>query len=288
MLKKSWVILLSLVLYSLCLYADNKKDEGHEEGNDQMNLPQAKLELNLLKKKHYAPMPVELDASKSFAKKGNNLVSYEFDFNDGSPKKVVNLPKVNHIFEIRGPSTIDKLKIWKKKEDEKKFTVTLRVQDNVGVWSKPSKKVLELKQIPDPGSKGNKTLEGIDLDEDGIRDDVQLYISSLLADATPQERAAFRQWARDYMASYLVTNDKQLTIARNFQVFKSYDCIRVIYKSLNKGTSDYFPISDKVLAEILNTDERVKADHKSYSLFSGQVSTLIRDFSACEFDPNSF
>lgn len=48
---------------------------------------------------------------------------------------------------------------------------------------------------PDPGKEGKKTIEGIDADQDGVRDDVQRWIHAVFPNE-PRKRMSFRQWAR--------------------------------------------------------------------------------------------
>jgi len=266
MRKWNYFFLLIIALSSFNAMSDQGKN----------HLPQADLKLNLEKKFHYAPMPMVLDASQSQGKQSHTIVKYEFDFGDGSPKKLTTTSSVKHIFEILDSS------------DKKKFVVTLRVQDNEGSWSEPKKKTLELMQIPDPGSKGKNTLAGIDLDQDGIRDDVQLFIAQELKDATPQERAAWRQWAKYNLESLLVANDKEQSIDKNIQIFKAFDCVGYLNKSLRKGETYLFKLIDKTTVILFNTDDRIKAYHKSYGQFSGHITSSVGDSSTCEFDLNSF
>jgi len=275
MLKKSWATLLVLLAFSLNLYADNHKDKDQGHNEDKSDFPHAKLELNLLKKKHYAPMPVELDASKSMAKKGNTLVMYEFDFGDGSAKKIVNTPIIKHTFEILGETFLDSLKFWNKKSDEKSFTITLRVQDNNGTWSAPKTKKIELKQIPDPGKKGKETLAGIDEDEDGVRDDVQLYIASQFNNDTPVVREALRQHAIMVQKNLLSANNKEQSIIDSYAMMKSAGCLRYLkigYGFMDiGGDKDY---SSKISNFMFNTKARILAEILADKNFSGQVWKL--------------
>jgi len=272
MLKKSWATLLVLLAFSLNLHADNHKDKDQDHNEDKSDFPHAKLELNLLKKKHYAPMPVELDASKSTAKKGNTLVMYEFDFGDGGPKKLINSSKVNHIFEILG------------NKDKQKYEVSLRVQDNLGNWSKVAKKNVELKQIPDPGELGKKTIKGIDVDEDGVRDDIQLYISHKFKDETPIVREALRKYSISITKNLLSSQNKIQNVIDSHATLDRLMCV-LYFKSKNKN------VDEKVYGRMINTKERVLAETLSDKNFNGETRRLKQneDHSKfCDFDLNQF
>ena len=48
---------------------------------------------------------------------------------------------------------------------------------------------------PDPGEEGKKTIQGIDSDRDGVRDDVQMWIYAFVPNE-PKRQMALRQMAR--------------------------------------------------------------------------------------------
>ena len=62
-------------------------------------------------------------------------------------------------------------------KDSNYFSNNESLQDLQKTFSKKESKIIDgVKLPPDPGEEGKKTLEGIDSDKDGIRDDVQIAI----------------------------------------------------------------------------------------------------------------
>ena len=58
---------------------------------------------------------------------------------------------------------------------------------------------------PDPGETGKQTIQGIDSDHDGVRDDVQRWIYAFVP-KEPKKQMALRQMAR-YFQQYALDND---------------------------------------------------------------------------------
>jgi len=247
MKKKITLVFLSFLLVSfsnsLLAEIDHDKNPKYEDENEKEEgpFPHAKLHLNLLKKKHYAPMPVELDASGPRAKKGKTIVLYEFDFGDGSGKIQQAQSSIKHTYEI-----LENIK-------EKKIVVKIRVQDSDGKWSKQKNKTLELKQIPDPGENGKKTVAGIDLDENGIRDDIDRLINFQFKNLTVLQRQALRQYAVRTQTE--LTNSKNKTAIVNlWQTDRSTRCL-----AARMGMEESFAAEKIIETAYLNTDERALA-----------------------------
>ena len=249
--------------------SQHKKDQHHYEDE---SIPKAHLHLKFLKKKHYAPMPVELYASKSKAAKGMTIVLYEFDFGDGQAKKIISKTKINHIYEILS------------NKSRQKFIVSLRVQDNSGKWSRPYKQNLELKQIPDPGEKGKQTLEGIDLDEDGVRDDIQLYISQEFKDELPVLREALRRSAIAITKNLMSYQDKVQNIKDNHKALDSLLCVSYFESKVKD-------IGLRVYGKMINTQLRVQAETATDKNFNGETRRMkqFEDMSKrCDFNIDQF
>jgi len=227
--------------------------------NDDDHKPLADLKLILYKTKHYAPMPVDLDASKSKAKDGKTLKAYEIDFGDGSPIVTKQDSVVRYVYEILDDSR------------QKKFVVTLRVQDSDGVWSEPNKKTLILTQIPEPGPTNNSTLLGVDIDGNGIRDDVDSYINSQFKNNTTVQRQAIRQLAKFYQTNFVASDDKQKLI----DLFKndgSIYCLTAQFPNSNTVAD----ITHKIQIQYVNTDLRADAFSKIETNRSGMRYKLLQ------------
>jgi hypothetical protein len=125
---------------------------------------------------------------------------------------------------------------------------------------------------PDPEENGKKTIEGIDSDRDGVRDDVQRWIHALYPDDT-EKRMALRQWARFFQHSLSkefgeqtrLENLKKLgrAIDCEFKVFKDvyqsdYEVRHLQAKSLNtyERTARYFDNDWKVTSEEMSGDRK--------------------------------
>lgn len=61
---------------------------------------------------------------------------------------------------------------------------------------------------PDPGNAGTRTLEGIDSDHDGLRDDLQRWIYARFPNE-PKKRAALKQMAISFQKKLILTHDQQ-------------------------------------------------------------------------------
>lgn len=136
----------------------------------------------------------------------------------------------------------------------------------------------ELFYPPDPGDPGKETLEGIDSDEDGVRDDIQRYIEMTYPDQ-PQVRVALRQYVVPLQASLRDAQSKEATIANRDMVERARGCIR---SRLSSGESRLSMRS--LIAEMLNTRDRSLAYITYNHQLGGQVfeGAAIEDPSACK------
>lgn len=139
---------------------------------------------------------------------------------------------------------------------------------------------------PDPGPAGMKTLEGIDSDRDGVRDDVQRFIVFQYGHS---ERAvmALRTIAKGVQQQVLlgdsVSRDQAKALAEGL-VMKSVDCYS---RSVDPQTRSSKALS-MVVTEVTNTPERyaqkrkfeVMAANSAYLMSSASESEL------CGYDPS--
>ena len=75
---------------------------------------------------------------------------------------------------------------------------------------------------PDPGEAGRATLEGIDSDEDGLRDDVQRWIALTYEDEPT--RQALTQTARAVLTGLQVSTDREASIDQLVAMTRGIEC----------------------------------------------------------------
>ncbi|MFQ3614387.1 MAG: hypothetical protein SNJ68_11840 [Cyanobacteriota bacterium] len=135
---------------------------------------------------------------------------------------------------------------------------------------------------PDPGEEGKRTLEGIDADGDGVRDDVQRWIYRRYPNEELKRKAMLR-YAKTLQASIVNVNrdSRDQVRARVLDGFRAERCARLAF-----GGVDEFDLIDEVAEvvrevqlQMLNTRERVIADLTVDIKFSGQV--VGADESSC-------
>ena len=142
---------------------------------------------------------------------------------------------------------------------------------------------------PDPGEEGKVTVEGIDSDNDGVRDDIQRWIV-LRYPNSEKTRTAFKQVAVDFQSTLLTANDKPASIEATRNFLRSRECV---YHVLGASASNLTQIKldlDQLRSVVLNTKLRSDAFMLSDKNFSGQVYRLLpgggkKD--ACRFNVDS-
>lgn len=105
---------------------------------------------------------------------------------------------------------------------------------------------------PDPGDAGKETVEGIDSDGDGVRDDVQRYIALNYTDSDTQD--ALRQCAVNLQNFILDTNDRQTTIQNAEAIILSLEHVFCA-----RARNDAPEILDEFYGLYLNTPDRILA-----------------------------
>ncbi len=106
---------------------------------------------------------------------------------------------------------------------------------------------------PDPGDAGRQTIEGIDADHDGVRDDVQRWIYAYVPNEPPKQMA-LRQMARVYQQYDLAEDFTPNLIAQAMEPLDR--AVQCLHKSFD-GRNGYFE-EIYLRAKVLNTFSRVK------------------------------
>ena len=138
---------------------------------------------------------------------------------------------------------------------------------------------------PDPGEAGKTTLEGIDSDKDGVRDDVQRYIA-ITYPKSAKTRAALTQAAKSLQMVVLDARGDQEVVAADVKTtVNMIACLEYILPSDNY-TAIYHALRDDY---VLNTPERKAA----FMLFNRRLAGSMiggpkGDGKAqCDFNPDT-
>ena len=136
---------------------------------------------------------------------------------------------------------------------------------------------------PDPGASGKLTLAGVDVDVDGVRDDIQRYIAVNHPDSA-KERAALTQDAKVMQAALLDANDKAKSVQHGEEASKSSECLWYTFGSVDVA----YQAEISLRAVALNTDERNRAYFLYDSQLGGEVfkgTPYDQLASTCAVDP---
>src|SRR3989344_491713 len=134
---------------------------------------------------------------------------------------------------------------------------------------------------PDPGGAGKQTLEGIDSDNDGVRDDVQRWV--VLNHASRKEILALFQSFKALQAYMLSQKDKVTLKDRHSVIRRANDCLEYIFGATT-GANE----SADLKAEVLNTHERSRA-YADSEVALGAMTYRLSEVSklSCNFDPDT-
>jgi hypothetical protein len=140
---------------------------------------------------------------------------------------------------------------------------------------------------PDPGEVGKQTLEGIDSDKDGIRDDVQREIM-FLAPESEKLRMALGQIAKPNQE--LVSRNDLNKEQSSDLMGKSMDglvCIGAMYKLTDSIIYRNYVIETRLESIVANTSTRKKLKKNNYIIAGGQF-TGFTDIKRCSFNPSDY
>ena len=126
---------------------------------------------------------------------------------------------------------------------------------------------------PDPGEAGLAGLDGIDSDQDGIRDDVQRFIEVEILDSEVIRKAA-TQLAVAMQKKLSNAHNKEAVLQLQPESFAGSDCLFYV----TGGNSRHY--RKRLEAMTYNTEERLRAWNKINSYFSGMTFTLSDDLEA--------
>lgn len=137
---------------------------------------------------------------------------------------------------------------------------------------------------PDPGEAGKATLEGIDSDDDGVRDDIERYIV-LTYPESERTRAALSQSARSIQESLPNAEDEAASITIGHERARAMECLIYVH-----GPEQTIGIFGELRAQLLNTDERSLAYIKASEHLSGEDFPRLpanERVNFCNFNPET-
>lgn len=132
-----------------------------------------------------------------------------------------------------------------------------------------------------PGEAGKKTLLGIDSDNDGVRDDVEIQINDMYSNTAKVNKKYFRKTAKLEMRSYEKLlkrrTEKAYCIEEYRNVLDAGRCVRHVYTAgLSKGMrystrEQIFDQQHTLFNEYFNTRERLTEWNKVLRNLNGMV-----------------
>ena len=167
------------------------------------------------------------------------------------------------------------------------FGIVIVAIAGAAVWLTAAPSIDPFLLPPDPGEAGKQTLEGIDSDSDGVRDDVQRYIATTYPQSA-RARAALSQYAIALQHVLLDTKDPTRAKAAWSDAIAGLRCLMYI-----QGVKPAASTETLIRAEYLNTEPRVRAFFEASRHSPPAPSTLdelsnpspnYRSF--CAFEPD--
>lgn len=134
---------------------------------------------------------------------------------------------------------------------------------------------------PDPGEEGLLTINGIDADEDGVRDDIQRYIALTYPNSL-RTRTALTIISKGLQKALIEEDNKELSLNNATTLMRAGECLYFI-RAVEEGAD----IETALEAEILNTEARTFAFVSFNEKLGGEIFPMVRIDqwkSSCSFD----
>ncbi len=141
---------------------------------------------------------------------------------------------------------------------------------------------------PHPGEAGKATIEGVDSNENFLRDDLEIFIAESWPDS-PRTRAMMIMGAKHMQKTLLVAHDRDLVRA-HMNDNRQFLCFG--YMDWTYGIDGYDELIDDLTPQLLNTWDR----RDRYTLFGKQLSGMVGEGTSipfkkakrfCDFDPDT-
>jgi len=128
---------------------------------------------------------------------------------------------------------------------------------------------------PDPGEAGKATLEGIDSDNDGVRDDIQRYIA--LTYVGQEDLIKALRHMAIYMQKFLLDAENKEKNVENFKAYsKASQCSWAL---MGKNA---LLIGRELRARFHDTEERIRTYSSASAKLSGESFSLVPRDAACD------
>lgn len=133
---------------------------------------------------------------------------------------------------------------------------------------------------PDPGEAGKRTLEGINSDHDGLRDDLQRWIYARFPN-DPKKRAALKQWAIHYQKTLFLKHNKSDMEEDSKRGEKASRCLFDTFSDPDEAYDE----GKYIQAKVINTKERTERYLEVDRWFDGKTlgPSYPKDGTACKY-----
>lgn len=277
-------LILLLLLLSLSSFAKNEinnhKDNKKVDHNSYKSNPYCIFDVIALNS------PVKDSVARFLLKTPKNFEIDEVSFqvkNAGKFfEKPKNFQKINLVDGPQGkeikidvsklPSGFYRLLVKVKDKKRKEHSYKNKYRDSV------SFKVEKSIQVPMPDEEvNNSTLQGVDIDKNGIRDDVQLWIENDHKDKPLEMQNAFKLIAVQYQNSLITHLNKEKSITAGHELLRAMNCYRLV--SLENGFDHNFISKKRKELSTITINSKIRLDAKlnANSNFHGQTSTAVFD-----------
>lgn len=168
------------------------------------------------------------------------------------------------------------VKVKDKKKKEHEFKRSYRDYAPFAIASKPG----SVKE-PDP-KVNNATLLGVDTDDDGVRDDIQIWISDTFKDK-PDLLQAFSIYAATFQETFRNKDNKLESNISSHASIKALNCILEMMGNKNIPAKDSFELTTQIRLLHINTRLRIEAYEKVNSNYHGESNKVLTQEESCEF-----
>ncbi len=122
---------------------------------------------------------------------------------------------------------------------------------------------------PDPGRAGKQDIEGIDSDQDGVRDDVQRWIYALVPNE-PKKQMALRQLARYYQVALHPEFGAEIRKDASNTLNRALTCLHASFSTELNGHIEMLHLR----AKIMNTGKRTNRFLENDAKWTFEESTM--------------
>lgn len=121
---------------------------------------------------------------------------------------------------------------------------------------------------PHPGADGDRTIEGVDSNNNGVRDDIEIYLATtyrhdeIIKDALTHLAVA----TQDVLNAASASADADSTLGAFTNAVNSESCLRALY-GLDVAAKE----SDALVSMVINTNERIEMYYEAHEALAGQL-----------------